>query len=109
TGPAITASLAASYDVGTAITLTWSATDANGVTSSSASIEGQTISASGGTINPNLLAAGTHTVTITAVDAAGNVTPKVITFAIHPSAQGLLNALNAATATQIPNASFKSS
>ena len=108
TGPTITSSLSASYDVGAPITLTWTAADANGVSSSSAAIESQTISASGGTINTSLLAAGNHTVTITAIDAAGNLTTKSITFAIHPSAQGLLNALNAATTAQI-SASFKSS
>ena len=53
------------YDVGTKIPFTWIASDPNGVASSSATIEGQTISSSGGTIDVDVLTAGSHTVVIT--------------------------------------------
>ena len=82
------------YDVGTPITLIWAATDLNGVKISSATIEGQTISSSGGTIDVDVLTAGTHTVTITATDKAGNTTISSLTFTIHATPQGLINAVN---------------
>jgi hypothetical protein len=82
-----------SYDVGTPITLSWSASDLNGIRSVTGTIEGQTISANGGTIDVDLLTAGTHTVTVTARDNAGNVTTKTITFAVHATPEGILNAL----------------
>jgi hypothetical protein len=99
TGPALTATLSAAnngtfYDVGTPITVMWSATDTNGIQMIGASIEGQTISSSGGTIDVDVLVAGDHTITITAWDNAGNVTTKAFTFTIHPTAQGILNAVN---------------
>jgi hypothetical protein len=98
TAAAISASLAAptngtSYDVGTPLALTWNVTDANGVATVSGSSEGQTISASGGTIDVDVMNAGTHTVTITARDKAGNVSTKTITFTIHATAEGILNAI----------------
>jgi hypothetical protein len=101
TGPTVTASLSAanngtSYDVGTPITLTWIASDLNGVRISSASVDNgaQTISASGGKIDVDMLTSGTHTVTITATDKAGNTTIKSITFTIHATPQGIINAIN---------------
>ena len=104
TAAAITASLSAPnnttyYDVGAPITVTWSATDANGLGTSSASIEGQTISASGGTINVNALLVGLHTVTITQFDAAGNMSTKALTFTIRATPSGILAAINAALAS----------
>ena len=85
TGPAITPTIGAAnngtfYDVGTKISFTWIASDPNGVASSGATIEGQTISATGGTIDVDLLTAGTHTVVITAKDKAGNSTTVSLTF-----------------------------
>jgi hypothetical protein len=114
TGPTLTPTLSAPnngtyYDVGTKITLTWTVSDANGVAASSASIEGQTISASGGTIDVDVLASGNHTVTITATDKAGNITLKTITFTIHPSAKGILNAINDGASRGWVSASFKTS
>jgi hypothetical protein len=82
------------YDVGMPITLTWTATDLNGVSSSIASIEGQTISASGGKIDVDVLTSGSHTVTITATDKAGNVSTKTIAFTIHATPRGIINAIN---------------
>jgi hypothetical protein len=81
------------YDVGTPITLTWGASDLNGIRSTVATIEGQTVAVSGGTIDVDVLTAGAHTVTITSVDNAGNVTTTTMTFTIHPSPQGILNAI----------------
>jgi hypothetical protein len=60
----------------------------------SGSSEGQTISASGGTIDVDVMTAGTHTVTITARDKAGNVSTKTITFTIHATPEGILNAVS---------------
>ena len=99
TGPAITAALSTPnngtyYDVGSPVVLTWSATDAHGLGTSSASIEGQTISASGGSIDIDSLIAGTHTVTVTQRDALGNVSTKAISFTIRATAKGILNAIN---------------
>jgi cytochrome c len=98
TGPSLSPALmtpnnGTSYNVGTAITLSWSASDLNGIRSVTGTIEGQTISASGGGIDVDVLTAGTHTVTVTALDRAGNVTTKTITFTIHATPEGILNAL----------------
>jgi hypothetical protein len=98
TPPALTPTLSApnngtSYDVGTRITLSWTATDLNGINSTSGSIEGQTISASGGTIDVDVMTVGAHTVTVTTTDNAGNVTTKTITFTIHATPEGIQNAI----------------
>jgi hypothetical protein len=82
------------YDVGGSSTLTWTVTDANGVGSSSGSIEGQTISASGGHIDLDLLTAGSHTVSVTAYDAAGNARIVSLTFTIRPTLGGIMAAIN---------------
>jgi len=113
TGPSLAPTLSApnngtSYDVGTKITVTWTAADLNGVHSTSGAIEGQTISASGGTIDVDVLLAGSHTLTVTSTDNAGNVTTKTITFTIHPTAQGILNAINDGVARGWITASFGS-
>jgi hypothetical protein len=99
TGPTVTPTLGtanngAYYDVGTPIVLTWTATDLNGVISSHANVESQTISASGNTIDVDQLTSGVHTITITATDKAGNVTTKSISFTIHATLNGLINAVN---------------
>ena len=95
------------YDVGTPITLNWTATDLNGVSSSSGSSEGQTISSSGGNIDVAVMTAGTHTVTISATDKAGNVSTMTLTFTIHATPQGLMNAINDGAARGWISASFK--
>ena len=59
------------------------------------------------TIDVDVLTAGAHTVTITARDNAGNVTTKAITFTIHPSAQGILNAVNDGAARGWISAAYK--
>jgi hypothetical protein len=114
TGPTLTPTLSAPnngtfYDVGTRITLSWSVSDLNGVSSSSGSIEGQTISASGGTIDVDVMTAGAHTVTITARDNAGNVTTKTITFTIHATPEGIQAAILDGYARGWETAAFESS
>jgi hypothetical protein len=99
TGPTITPTIGPAnngtyYDVGTRIAFSWIASDLNGVASSSATIEGQTISSSGGSIDVDVLTAGVHTVLITSKDKAGNVTTISLSFTIHPTAQGIINAIN---------------
>jgi hypothetical protein len=99
TGPALAPSLSAptngtSYDVGARIALSFGASDLNGIRSTTATVEGQTITANGGTVDVDVLAAGTHTITVTAVDNAGNVTTKTVTFTIHATPEGIQNALN---------------
>ena len=97
TGPAVSASLGAPtngtyYDVGATLALTWTASDANGLISSGAKLDGQTISSN--RIDLDSLAAGLHTVTVNAIDAAGNLTTMTLTFTIRPTASGILAAIN---------------
>jgi hypothetical protein len=99
TGPAVSASISPPnngmyYDVGARITVTWTSTDPNGTGTSSASIESQTISSSGGTIDVDSLLAGSHTLTVTGFDAAGNSRSVTITVTIRATAAGILNAIN---------------
>lgn len=49
---------------------------------------------SGTTIDLDTLAAGSHTVTITAVDGLGNTTTSSVTFLLHPSQSGIGTAIN---------------
>jgi hypothetical protein len=72
--------------------LTWAASDLHGIISSGAKIDGQTISSN--TIDLDSLTAGLHTVTVTATDAAGNLTTVTLTFTIRPTAKGILAAIN---------------
>jgi hypothetical protein len=113
TGPALTPTLSAPnngtfYDVGTKITLSWSVSDLNGISSSSGSIEGQTISASGGKIDVDVMTAGTHTVTVTARDNAGNVTTKTVTFTIHATPEGIQAAIYDGSSRGWTSASYTS-
>jgi Ca2+-binding RTX toxin-like protein len=114
TGPTVAATLPAptsggtGYDVGAPLVLSWTATDLNGVVSSSASSEGQTISASGGAIDVDVLTAGTHTISISAKDRAGNVTTILLTFVLVPTAQGIRNAVVDGAARGWITASYES-
>ncbi|MGH2998422.1 MAG: beta strand repeat-containing protein, partial [Gaiellaceae bacterium] len=90
TRPTLTGSLSApnngtSYDVGTPIVLTWTASDG-----------GSGVSATSGaqTIDVDSLMAGTNTVSITVADKAGNVTTVTLTFQVHATLTGLVNAVN---------------
>jgi hypothetical protein len=90
--PTISASLSApqqtiGYDGTANITATYSATDISGVSSLTAKLDGASFSAS--TINIYTLAAGTHTLIITAIDGIGNTGTTTLTFSIHPSLVGV--------------------
>jgi hypothetical protein len=47
-----------------------------------------------GSIDVSALAAGAHTVSVSATDAAGNVTTSSVTFEVHATLIGLLAAVN---------------
>jgi hypothetical protein len=99
TGPTITDAISAptnngSYDLGTNPTLTYSATDIDGVSSITASLDGATSVSSGSTINLYTLLAGTHTITFTGTDTLGNVSSATITIQVHATLTGLVNAVN---------------
>jgi hypothetical protein len=51
-----------------------------------------------GTIDPFLLAAGTHTLRIVARDAFGRESVRVVTFAVHATIEGLICAVQRAAA-----------
>jgi hypothetical protein len=97
TGPSIAPTIMAPnngtlYDVGTKIGFSWLASDLNGISSTSGTLDGGTISSA--PLDVDLLTAGTHTVVITAKDRAGNSTTISLTFQVHATAQGLINAIN---------------
>jgi hemolysin type calcium-binding protein/Big-like domain-containing protein len=103
-GPQITSSpVAAAYDLGS-FSLTYGASDADGVSSVSAKVDGGTSISSGGSVNLYTLAAGTHTITLTAVDALGNVSTTTVSFQVHATIGGLINAVGYGGSTnQIQN------
>src|SRR5262249_55638376 len=77
-GPTASSTLTAptnngSYDLGTNPTFSYSGTDTDGVASISAKLDSTTTISSGGSINLYTLAAGSHTLLITATDGLGNV------------------------------------
>jgi hypothetical protein len=82
----------ATYDIGVSIVFIYTATDLVGVTSQSATLDGAPIS-NGATINTFNLAAGLHTATVTARDAAGNTTTIGSTFRVRATPAGLKNAV----------------
>ena len=97
-GPKITASLptapAGGYDVGAPITITSSATDSGiGVATTTIKLDGVTTITSG-SIDIDTLAAGSHTLVITSTDRLGNSSSLTLTFTIHPTAKGILAAIN---------------
>ncbi|HKN51963.1 MAG TPA: hypothetical protein VJX66_05650, partial [Amycolatopsis sp.] len=98
TGPATSYTMSSptnngSYDItGTAIALTYSATDVDNVTSINAVLDGATSVASGAGIAVRALAAGAHTIVITATDGLGNVSTTTITFQVHLTFGGLYSA-----------------
>ncbi len=96
-GPTITASLSAptngtSYDLGGTITASYGASDISTVRSVTLTIDGST--ATGPAINVDLLTAGQHTLTITAVDGVGNSSTRTLTFQVHATLGGLVAAVN---------------
>src|SRR5207302_736177 len=84
TPPAISYTIAAptnagSYDLGSNPTVTFGATDLNGVASTSATLDASTSIASGGAVNLYTLTAGSHTIAIKATDGAGNLATTTVT------------------------------
>jgi hypothetical protein len=97
TPPVITASLPAPtngayYDVGKKITLTYGATDVDNATTTVV-LDGKTAIV-GGVIDIDTVTSGTHTIVVTAIDGLGNTSTKTITFTIHATISGLINAVN---------------
>ncbi len=97
TPPVITASVPSPtngtfYDVGQKITLTYSATDVDNATTTVV-LDGKTTIV-GGVIDIDTLTAGTHTIVVTATDGLGNTSSNTITFTIHATINGLINAVN---------------
>jgi len=99
TGPTITSSITAptnagSYDVGQAVALTYSATDADNVASLTALLDGTTSISSGVAFNTETLTPGSHTIVITAKDGLGNVSTTTLTITVHATVAGLTTAVN---------------
>jgi hypothetical protein len=99
TGPAISSSITAptnsgSYDVGRAVTLTYSASDIDNVASVTALLDGTTVISTGVAFNTETLSAGTHTIVITARDGLGNVSTSTVTVTVHATVSGLTTAVN---------------
>ncbi|HEY6053457.1 MAG TPA: hypothetical protein VIU86_05970, partial [Gaiellaceae bacterium] len=78
------------YDVGTTATLAYSASDGT----ISARLDSAIALGAPGLIDLDSLAAGAHTIVVTAVDAAGNVSTRSITFEVHATLAGLVAAVN---------------
>jgi hypothetical protein len=84
--------------LGQTITLKISDTDADGVSSIGAQLDGTALAAAlngttTDTINTDGLTAGQHTLTITATDALGNKTTLTVTFTLVVTAAGLASAV----------------
>ncbi|HTZ06005.1 MAG TPA: carboxypeptidase regulatory-like domain-containing protein [Gaiellaceae bacterium] len=85
----------ATYDAGTSVAFSYTATDAvSGIASQSAKLDGTTI-ANGSTINTGTLSVGTHTIVITATDGRGNTATKTVTFSVRATTTSLTNVINA--------------
>ncbi|MGH7763837.1 MAG: hypothetical protein ACREOM_05405, partial [Candidatus Dormibacteraceae bacterium] len=105
TGPTISYSIttptnSGSYDVGQSVTLNYSGSDPDNVTSISAVVDGSTSGlTSGVAFNTEMLAPGVHTVVITAQDSFGNVSTATFSFSVHAAVDGLKTAVNDGVAT----------
>jgi hypothetical protein len=98
-GPAIAYTIGAptnngSYDVGSKVGFTFSASDVDGVASLTAKVDGTMNVTSGSGIDVDSLASGAHTIVISATDNLGNVQSVTITFQVHATINGLINAVN---------------
>jgi hypothetical protein len=98
-GPTITYSMTAptngtSYDVGTTITFNFSATSPDNVVSQSATLDSTLALTNGQVINVNNLNAGTHTIVIVATNQLGSSSTTTITFQVHATVGGMINAVN---------------
>jgi hypothetical protein len=98
-----------SYDLGTNPTFTYSASDFDGVGSITATLDSAVTITSGGSINLYTLAAGAHTLLITATDGLGNVSTATVTFQVHVIVQGLINAVNYGVTNRLIATSLQSS
>jgi hypothetical protein len=96
-GPQLTDSIAngSSIDIGQVVTLTVGASDVDGVKTVSVSLDSKVIS-SGTTVRINIdtLAAGNHTIVVSATDQLGNSTTLTVTFRVSATVTGLINAVN---------------
>jgi hypothetical protein len=79
------------------VTITATAPPAAGAITISATLDGGAFPLSG-TIDPFLLAAGTHTLRIVAEDAYGRQSVQLITFSVHATIEGLICAVQRAVA-----------
>jgi hypothetical protein len=96
TGPAITTGgipNGSSYDLGVTLNFTFGATDVDNATIT-AVLDGLQTLTSGGAISTNTLAAGIHTIVVTATDGLGNVSQVTVTFEVRASALGLCTAVS---------------
>jgi hypothetical protein len=99
TGPAISHTISApqstsiGYDGTSDITISAGATDVSGVSSIKIVLD-STTTMSTGVIDVDTLLAGNHTIVITAVDGLGNNSTQTVTFQLHPSRNGIGNAVN---------------
>jgi hypothetical protein len=96
TGPTITASLPTpqqtiGYDGTANITPAISASDISTISSTTLKVDGTAIS--GSSLNIYTLAAGTHTLLVTSVDGLGNSATVTLSFAVHPSLTGVIDAV----------------
>jgi hypothetical protein len=97
-GPSVSAALtppglSGSYDLGASVTLTVAATDVSGIASLTARLDGSISLANGSSLDLFSLNAGTHTIVVTAADGVGNVSTQTLTFEVHATVGGLLNAV----------------
>jgi hypothetical protein len=95
-GTTTTSTSGATCDVGQTVTLTYSATDVDGINSMSATLAGTTTTSTNGTLtfSTDTLQDGGHTIVVTATDGLGNTTTIYVNFAVRASASGLVNAVN---------------
>ncbi len=90
-------------DVSASVRFVYSASDESGATAS-ATLDTKTL-ASGSIIDAGLLTAGSHLITVTGVDAAGNTTIVTITFIVRASTFGLIGEVEQAIAAKHIDAS----
>jgi hypothetical protein len=81
------------YDITQNITLSYSASDLDNVASVTATLDGNTTIASGGTISKETLSAGTHTIAIVATDGLGNTSTTTVTIQVHETLTSLITAV----------------
>ena len=97
TGPDITTGGigdGSSYDVGALLTFTYGATDVDNVDTINATLDGTGTLTSGATVGTSSLAAGSHTIVVSATDELGNLSTVSVTFEVHASALGLCSGVN---------------